>query len=771
MPRPARPVSVLLTVAATTLAAWLPTSPAASADDRQPPTVYAAPDGSGTICSAQAPCSLEGARAKVRGLLPTATTDLNVLVSGGSYPRTEAFVLGPEDSGRDGRTVTWKARPGTGRPVLDAGRPVTGWTRSDDGRGIWSAPLPDGHVPRQLYADGERRPRAAGSGCTAAACPVSEKGVAGVSEATGVPRFAHPEDLEISVKIRWRNYRCGATGLNGATLELEQPCWTNARSGTGRVGPYWDSTAVDSAKYKGVAFFENAYELLDRPGEWFADPRTRTVHYMPATDGADPNRERITVPGTETLLKLRGTAADPVHDLRVSGLGFRHTSWHQPSTAEGYAGAQAGLTLTGATGPEDQSGRYYTKPAAAVTVTAGRQVTVSDGEFTHLGGAGIRLEGGTSASSVVRNRFGDLSSGAVYVGDTDPDPEPGLTAADDTVAYNVVRDTGVEFTDSVGIWAGYPLRLRVDHNTLDRLPYSGISVGWGWNQPEAQESVMRDNNITGNRLTNVMMPSSRQHDGGGIYTQGAQPGSVISGNYVNRSEYGGTERDGNGIYLDEQSSHFRVRGNVLTRVGGKWVSNWASYGIDNRAEGNWSDVHAPALSGQGSAMTGNRTGLTALPEEALDVARAAGAGDVREVERIGRDRVRGTGVSLTQSSTANGAAAGRAADADPFSNSLTTAQRDPYWQADLGSTGRVGTVEVVNQGAGPLADYYLLLSDRPLTEPGLDAARGQSGVRTIHVTGNTAYRDVVEVDGPARYVRVQLAGEQALGLTEVAVRP
>ncbi|MEV0112424.1 hypothetical protein AB0H77_04075 [Streptomyces sp. NPDC050844] len=75
----------------------------------------------------------------------------------------------------------------------------------------------------------------------------------------------------------------------------------------------------------------------------------------------------------------------------------------------------------------------------------------------------------------------------------------------------------------MGIWAGYEAGSVVDHNTIDDLPYSGISVGWGWNQPEAQKSVLRDNRITNNRITNVMRVEHAQHDGGAIYTQGAQP--------------------------------------------------------------------------------------------------------------------------------------------------------------------------------------------------------------------------------------------------------
>jgi beta-glucuronidase len=289
---------------------------------------------------------------------------------------------------------------------------------------------------------------------------------------------------------------------------------------------------------------------------------------------------------------------------------------------------QAGLTLVGSHGPQDRSGRHYTKPRAAVTVRGGHRVTVADCRFTQLGGAGAVLESGTRHSTVTRCRFTDLASGALYLGDLDPHP-PTPEAADqgNHVTYNEISHCGTEFTDAVGIWAGYTRDLTISHNTVEHLPYSGISLGWGWNQPEAHDPWLGDNTIHANRIVDVLQPHIGQHDGGAIYTQGQQPGTVVTGNYINRSEYPARLTDGNGVYLDEQSSHIAVTGNVVTRVGYKWVSNWAEYGVDNHASGNWTDnTVTPPLSGGGSTMTDNQVALTALPPEAVTVAGQAGAG-------------------------------------------------------------------------------------------------------------------------------------------------
>ncbi|MGP3638329.1 right-handed parallel beta-helix repeat-containing protein, partial [Streptomyces sp. 24-1644] len=554
-----------------------------------------------------------------------------------------------------------------------------------------------------------------------------------------------PTDAEAVIRVRWRNYHCRIAAVNGDLLTFAQPCWTNSASGTDRTGPAWDSTTVDSTRYSGVAFFENAPELLDEPGEFTWNSEARTVTYLPRK-GENMGNARAVTPHTEQLLVLDGA-----HDLTVSRIGFAYAAYRQPDTDEGYAGMQAGLTLTGATGPVDHAGRYYTKPSAAVTVRGGRSVVIDAARFSKLGGAGAVLEAGTKDSSLTRSAFSDLSSGAIYVGDTEPMPGAELTGERNTVAYNTISRSGVEYTDSVGIWAGYEAELAIDHNTLNHLPYSGISVGWGWNQPEAQQSVLRDNKVTANRITNVMEVAHDQHDGGAIYTQGAQPGTVLSGNYINRSAFGNTERDGNGIYLDEQSSHVLVEKNVVTRIGYKWVSNWAGYGIENTARFNWTDTAAPVLSGRGSVMTDNLTGLDRLPAEALAVAGAAGAHG-GPVEQLRTDLARAG--TATQSSTDGTNTAERALDADTNTDTRTLSEPGAWWQVDLGDTHRVRQIEIWNNSSMTTADFDVVTDDG-----------------TIHVSGKSLRPTVLNLAGSTRTVKIMASGTGRVALSQVLVHP
>src|SRR5688572_2267273 len=87
---------VVVAAAATTmgLAVLSPAAAAAPATE-----LYAAPAGSGKACTRAAPCSLSDVRNKVRGLVGSMTTDVNVFLRGGTYRLAEPFTLGPADSG------------------------------------------------------------------------------------------------------------------------------------------------------------------------------------------------------------------------------------------------------------------------------------------------------------------------------------------------------------------------------------------------------------------------------------------------------------------------------------------------------------------------------------------------------------------------------------------------------------------------------------------------------------------------------------------------
>src|SRR5678816_2531943 len=88
--------------------------------------------------------------------------------------------------------------------------------------------------------------------------------------------------------------------------------------------------------------------------------------------------------------------------------------------------------------------------------------------------------------------------------------------------------------------------------------YTGISMGWGWT---AVANAMKNNKIIGNRIHHY---GKHNYDCSGIYTLSAQPGSVISENYIDsiyKAPYAHLPSHWFYIYTDEGSSGFTVKNN------------------------------------------------------------------------------------------------------------------------------------------------------------------------------------------------------------------
>jgi hypothetical protein len=224
--------------------------------------------------------------------------------------------------------------------------------------------------------------------------------------------------------------------------------------------------------------------------------------------------------------------------------------------------------------------------------------------------------------------------------------DPALMNSGDTVADDAISHVGQNYTDAVGVWAGFTRNLTVSHNDIGHTPYSGMSIGWGWgwaspcSMQAAQgkstcqqgTSYAGGNQITDNYIHDVM---NVLYDGGPIYTLGGQGEdgagvySVLSGNYVTV----GNDTN-NMLYQDEGSSYWHTFDNVTSYGGSDWIGMWtptintitvgpANYTDNPNTNNNGTDITytAPTL------VTGNAwpTQATAIMDSAgLDPARAPG---------------------------------------------------------------------------------------------------------------------------------------------------
>lgn len=561
---------------------------------------YVSPDGSDTDIgtSAKPFRTLERAQQAARSVDPhvAAAKDVTVFLYGGTYRLTRPLDFDPRDSGRNGHHVIWRNVPGQ-HPVVSGGRQITGWHLVDQTKKIWAADVGDLKT-RQLYVDGRRVTRARG--------PMNPQGFTKTSTGYIAPdatmaSWRNPSDIEVVSRREWKQFRCPVASVKETTITMQQPCWHNTSLQFGMGLPSW---------------IENAYELLDLPGEWYLDRQAGRLYYIPKAD-EDISTADVVAPVLQTLVRGEGTLDEPLRDVRFEGITFAHATWLAPNTDEGYAVVQAGFRIVGSDNPVfNQTMPNWVQTPAALVFQNARGIELRRNTFTHLGAAGVNLETGSQGSQVVGNRFEDISSTGIQVGGTmkvDHHPgDPRQIVKDNTVSSNVVARVAVENADAVGIFVGYTTHTTVAHNEVFDLPYTGISVGWGWGLFDAggnpnypgnnglpvydTPTTSRDNQIRDNRIFDVM---KTLRDGAGIYALSAQPGTQVSGNYIDHvaGNYGG-------LYPDEASAYQEWTDNVVQDVP-IWLHIWTSSIHDLLVADNYTDQPFMRNNGRNITMKNN----------------------------------------------------------------------------------------------------------------------------------------------------------------------
>jgi hypothetical protein len=588
---------VALAVAAMTTIGLAAAAPAAAAPP--PLTIYAAPHGFGSVCAWLLPCSLPEAQAKVRTLDQHMQRDIKVELYDGAYRLTAPLQLDARDSGTNGHTVQWTAAPGA-KPVFSGGTQLTGWKLSDPGKGIWSAPAPAGLQTRQLYVDGLRAQRAGGP------LPVHLKATATgyTADSDAMAAWRNPGDLEFvytggagywSLKTggegAWTEPRCPVAGISGATITMAQPCWDNSTKRISRTdGSGRDYNLVHTGNLGNgatPAYVDNAYELLDQPGEWYLDRSADRVYYLPRA-GENLRRADVEVPVLQQLVTGQGT-----HDVSFAGIRFSYATWLTPSTGEGFSEVQANYTMTGPHG-YDQQGLCqfvdggtcpfgnWTKEPGNVSFDHASDIQFLDDAFTHLGAAGLDLGDGSQNDVVRGSVFTDISGNGLEIGGVDV-AEP-ATQTDHTsgvqVLDNHLYDLPVEYHGGVAIDVGYAEHTLISHNQIDHTAYTAISLGWGgWPDKiavAATANYSNNNTVSDNVITGAMQMLA---DGGAIYTQGITGSSMDTGEHLTGNVITGVLDNGHAVYCDNGCTYWTASRNVLV---GNISNDWGARHTDYR---------------------------------------------------------------------------------------------------------------------------------------------------------------------------------------------
>lgn len=509
-----------------------------------------------------------------------------IILRGGLYPLPGPWRVRPEDSGTESGPIVLAAAPGE-KPVVSGGAEIRGWKKPtkkipvlpEIARGkIWVADAPkiDRHILeiRQLWVNdakairarepnGEKLARLVAWDKTDQAATIPVAALAGIK---------NPVRLEMVIDQVWE---IAVLSVKSVRIEGTNALVTfNQPEGQIEFQHPWPPVIVNT-NYHAPFFLANAIEFLDEPGEWFEDGRAGKIYYWPRA-GEDMASAKVFAPVLETLVQIEGSPDKPVSNLQFQGVTFAHTAWRRPSE-QGHVPLQAGMFLLDAKKLSPRGTGYHPKldnvawigrPPAAVLVENANHISFENCTFEHLASAGLDFESGTHDDLIEGCTFRDIGGNGVQLGkfsDTNveihfpynPSDEREICARE-KISNNVVTDCGNEDWGCVGIGVGYARNVSIEHNEVFNLPYTGISVGWGWTK---MTNALRDNFILANHIHHV---GRRLGDLGGIYTLSAQPGTVIAENSISDIQPSPFVPDPQHwfyLYLDEGSSGITVRDN------------------------------------------------------------------------------------------------------------------------------------------------------------------------------------------------------------------
>ncbi|MGS0894549.1 hypothetical protein ACVBGC_18765 [Burkholderia stagnalis] len=527
-------------------------------------TLYASPTGSGDCSSAGSACRLEQAQSKVRSLLSSGTTDVQVQLGDGTYRLSSTWSFGAADSGSPGHPVVWTAAPGA-HPVISGATQISNWSAA--GGGVWSAPVAAGSNSRQLYVNGAQAPVAQQTpdqlgfgGWTGSATGYSIK-----SDSVAMAWFGKLSPTQIAgIEFvyaqgngNWTESRCRVAGYSNGNLTMAQPCWTNVTKratfsqGSG-ILPSMNPGTIPSS-------IQNALALI-QPGQWFLDTAAHQLHYQPIPGQQLANLD-VELPQLETLLQGAGSLAKPLHDLSFSGLQFSYATWNDPSTSAGFADVQSNLRMTSASGNQGMCNfaspagscpwGALTQPLANVSFTASNHITLSGNRFINLGGAGLAFKYGSSNNLIQNNEFASIASTGIMMGCTyDPtptdattaaaikqncNPNPGVVASDvigtneimsdNRIIGNLIHNIGTDYHSACGITLLFSRKTTIAQNEIHDVPYSAITAGViqghvdDASHPQNSVNINDSNTISNNLLHDYM---AGLVDGGAIYIEGHQ---------------------------------------------------------------------------------------------------------------------------------------------------------------------------------------------------------------------------------------------------------
>lgn len=499
-------------------------------------------------------------------LAKEADCDITVSLSAGTYSVSEPICL--SGSNESGSAVSVKGDE-NGGTVIDGGRAVSGF-KAVDGKNYFVCDVESENGIYELYVNNHRAKIAQTENVFYATEISGDEngGILTFSGENALPfNISGSDDLRISTVNEWHY----------AISPVKSFSYENKDNQTVYLDKYnYDTYTLFQSALNPFCFM-NSLEFLDSEGEFFYDKKAHKLYYYPLSG---ETAESITayIPVSEGLISVENAK-----NVTFENLTLTHGTWNKPYM-EGYQNGQAECYITdSATAAEKRASYPKTAPSwtdswlfvnpSQVELTNCENVSFKNNKIQNIGAGGIKFKDSCQSCEAVGNIFYDIGGAAATIGE--PSHNEILFGNMDKITRNIsvknnlIRKTAQILQGSCAISAYYTNSCNISHNDIAESSYSGITLGWGWCN---DVSECKNNTISNNKIVNIL---SDLWDGNHIYTLGDMPGTVVSGNYMSRTN---EKCGGGGFYPDEGSMNITVSDNVIENMR-NWTFNLTDYQI------------------------------------------------------------------------------------------------------------------------------------------------------------------------------------------------
>ncbi|MCL2488638.1 MAG: dockerin type I domain-containing protein, partial [Oscillospiraceae bacterium] len=422
--------------------------------------------------------------------------DINVILREGEYLLPYSIDFTPDIWDSADNTVTFKPYNNE-KVTLSGAVPLDGitWQPYAAKPGVFVADIGTGYIFDGLVANGTRQILARypnyqfgeilKSTISVTNSQLAEKVAAWANPAGGFIRALHVSE--------WGGNDYIITGKNGTTLQYT---WV----GDNNRGNQMNATH---------RIFENIFEELDAPGEWFYDKSAGKLYFYPpagmdihtAKFQANTLEELVTFKGDKTL-KAGKTAADEFawdyhcpRNITFENITFANThrtlftqKFERPLRGDWGIVRSGALYLENAEDITVKNCEFKGLGGNAVMMSAynkGHEIDFCD--FTDIGASGVLIVGledacrNPSTWDRSNGQPGGDSSGnhKTSMGDTVKGPRSDNYARDITVSNCYMYNLGVFEKQNAGVCISIAARVRVLRNTIHYVPRAAINVSDG----------------------------------------------------------------------------------------------------------------------------------------------------------------------------------------------------------------------------------------------------------------------------------------------------